>query len=201
MSFLNYLIYASVLAKKILLFNKLLKLSFFYRVNKIDITGIDLIGTHNYCLLFNLDNFLYFIFRLIPFFLNLIKKQGCIFFIGVKFILLKWFKKQVTSNCKQQELIFSWKNSLFSNFFYTRIWFKSKNKPSLINLPISFIFLNFDKYLIAFNEINKLNLPVIGLFQKSLNPTVVYSFGGFSHSFFVNCFFFKFFSRFLKYLG
>jgi hypothetical protein len=189
-----------MLKKKILMFNKLLKLSFFYRVGKLDAGGADLIGTHSYCLLFNLDNFLYFIFRLIPFFLNLIKKSGCIFFIGVKFILLKWFKKQNSNSCKQ-ELIFSWKKSVFSNFFYTRVWFRSKNKQSLSNLPISFIFLNFDKYLIAFNEINKLHLPLIGLFQKSLNPAVAYSFGGFSHSFFVNCFFFKFFSRFLKYLS
>jgi hypothetical protein len=78
-----------MLTKKVLLFNKLLKLSFFYRVKKKDFFGIDLIGTHNNCLLFNLDNFLYFMSRLTPFFFNLIKKKGGIFFVGIKFVLLK----------------------------------------------------------------------------------------------------------------
>ncbi len=188
-----------MLTKKVLLFNKLLKLSFFYRVNKKDITGVDLIGTHHHCLLFNLDKFLYFIFRLIPFFFNLLKKQGCIIFIGIKFVLLKWFQAQ-QGNFKQQELVSTWKNSLFSYFFYSRVWFKSKQKHHLTHIPIAFIFLNFDRYLVAFNGINKFNLPIIGLFQKSLNPSMIYSFGGISNSFFINCFFFKFFSKFLKYL-
>ena len=108
-----------MLTKKILLFNKLLKLNFFYRVKKKDILGVNLIGMHNDCLLFNLDRILYFMFRLTPFFFNLIKKQGGIFFIGIKFILLKWFQDQ--SEKDRQEVIVTWKGGILSNFFYTRI--------------------------------------------------------------------------------
>lgn len=73
----------------------------------------------------------------------------------------------------------------------------------MTNLPVTFIFLNFDKYLTAFKEINKFNLPIIGLFEKSFNPGLIYSLGlGDLHqSFFINCFFFKLFSRLLKNLG
>jgi len=78
-----------MLNKKILLFNKLLKLSFFYRVKKKEIFSASVIGLHQGCFLFNLDQLLYFILSLIPFFSNIIIKQGGIFFIGVNFILLK----------------------------------------------------------------------------------------------------------------
>jgi hypothetical protein len=81
------------------------------------------------------------------------------------------------------------------------MWASSKAHNTLTNLPFTFIFLNFDKYLIAFKEINKLNLPIIGLFEKNLNPSFIYSFGELCQSFFINCFFFKLFSRFLKHLG
>ena len=187
-----------MLKKKVLLFNKLLKFSFFYRVNKKDVLGVDLIGTHSNCLLFNLDKFLFFMFRLTPFFFNLIKKQGGIFFIGTKFILLKWFKEQKQKG--QQEFIVAWKGGMLSNFFCSRIISKTKGKQYLSLLPIAFIFINFDKYLAAFKEINKFNLPIIGLFEKSLNPSLIYSLGGIYQSFFINCFFFKLFSRFLKHL-
>lgn len=187
-----------MLTKKVLLFNKLLKLSFFYRVKKKDFFGIDLIGTHNNCLLFNLDNFLYFMFRLTPFFFNLIKKKGGIFFVGIKFVLLKWFQKNEKYN--QQEFVVTWKGGTLSNFFWTRNWVKSKDRHVLTTLPVTFIFLNFDRYLTAFKEINKFNLPIIGLFENNLNPTLIYSLGlgDLRQSFFINCFFFKLFSRFLK---
>jgi len=93
-----------MLLKKFLLFNKLLKLSFFYRIKKEKSVWSGLIGTHNSCMLFKVDDILYFIFRLIPFFLNLIKKQGGLLFIGVDCMLLKWFKKQVEPG--HQELVF-----------------------------------------------------------------------------------------------
>jgi hypothetical protein len=78
-----------MLTKKILLFNKLVKLNFFYSVNKRGILGFGIIGIHNSCFLLNLDKLLQFLFKLIPFFFNLISKQGCLFFIGINFILLK----------------------------------------------------------------------------------------------------------------
>lgn len=185
-----------MLTKKLLLFNKLLKLSFFYRIKNIDFFGVDLIGTHNNCLLFNLDKFLYFMFRLTPFFLNLLKQQGGVFFIGIKFLLLKWFHNQKHSG--QQEIITAWKGGILSNFFCARIWAKSKEHQFFTNLPVTFIFLNFDKYLTAFKEINKFNLPIIGLFEKNLNPSLIYSLGELHPAFFINCFFFKLFSRFLN---
>ena len=177
-----------MLAKKILIFNKLSKLSFFYRIKKNYIFGLDLIGTHNNCLLVNIDKILYFIFRLTPFFFNLIKKQGGIFFVGINFILLKWFKNQDKKN--QQEVVVIWKNGVFTNFFDTIKWAKSRERDYLTSLPICFIFLNFDKYLTAFKEVKKFNLPLIGLFEKQLNPSLIYSLGGWSQSFFINCFFF-----------
>jgi hypothetical protein len=188
-----------MLSVKVLVFNKLLKLSFFYRIKKIYMPGANLIGVHCGCLLFNLDKFLYFMYRLTPFFLNVVRKQGIVFFIGVKFTLLKWFKYKEQNI--QQELIINWKGGILSNFFNTRLWADSKSLPNLNALPISFIFFNLDNYLTAFKEINKFKLPVIGLFEKSFNPSLIYSFGGLHQSFFVNCFFFKLFSRFLKYLN
>jgi len=175
------------------------KLSFFYRIKKVYTLGINFIGRHADCLLFNIDKLLYFMHRLTPFFLNIVRKQGVVFFVGVNFILLNWFKYKEQNN--QQELIINWKSGLFSNFFHTRLWSNSKDMRSLNSLPVSFIFFNFDRYLSAFKEINKFNLPIIGIFEKSLNPSLIYSLGGLHHSFFVNCFFFKLFSRFLKHLN
>jgi hypothetical protein len=77
-----------MLTKKVTLFNRLLKLSFFYRLKK-KVTELDLTGLHYSHLLFNLDKFLCFMFKLIPFFFNIVKNQGGVFFIGIKFILLK----------------------------------------------------------------------------------------------------------------
>ena len=68
-----------MLSKKVILFYKLLLLSFFYRVKKKSIFDIGLIGHHEDCLLFNLDQFLYLMFRLIHFFFNLVKKKGGLF--------------------------------------------------------------------------------------------------------------------------
>lgn len=188
-----------MLTTKVLVFNKLHKLSFFYRIKKIYSSNLNLIATHSNCLLFNLNTFLYFMYKLTPFFLNLIRKQGVVFFIGIKFSLLKWFKYKEQNN--QQELIINWKSGLLSNFFNTQLWSNSRAMQGLVKLPMSFIFLNFDKYLSAFNEINKFKLPIIGMFEKNVNPSLIYSFGGLHQSFFVNCFFFKLFSRFLKHLN
>jgi hypothetical protein len=77
-----------MLTNKVLVFNKLRKLSFFYRIKKVYTLGINFIGRHADCLLFNIDKFLYFMHRLIPFFLNIVRKQGVVFFVGVHFILL-----------------------------------------------------------------------------------------------------------------
>jgi len=77
-----------MLTNKILVFNKLCKLGFFYRFKKVYTFGVNFIGGHADCLLFNTDKFLYFMHRLTPFFLNIVRKQGAVFFIGVNFILL-----------------------------------------------------------------------------------------------------------------
>jgi len=92
-----------MLTNKVLVFNKLCKLSFFYRIKKVYTPGINFIGGHADCLLFNIDTFLYFMHRLTPFFLNIVRKQGVVFFIGINFILLNWFKYKEQNN--QQELI------------------------------------------------------------------------------------------------
>jgi hypothetical protein len=77
-----------MLTQKVYLFNKLLKLSFFYRVTKK--TGeLYALGPKHGSVLFNLDILLYFMFKLAPFFLTVVKKQGGVFFIGIKLILLK----------------------------------------------------------------------------------------------------------------
>jgi hypothetical protein len=78
-----------MLTKKALIFNRLLKLSFFLRVKIKQSIQAGAIGIHSDCLLFNLDKFLFFMFMLVPLFFNLLKKQGGIFFVGIKFILLK----------------------------------------------------------------------------------------------------------------
>lgn len=185
-----------MLSKKVILFYKLLRLSFFYRVKKKSIFDIGLIGHHEDCLLFNLDQFLYLMFRLIPFFFNLVKKKGGLFFIGVNFILLKWFQDQAKK--VTQEVVVIWKGGRLSNIFNNLILEKLKDKSFLTMLPVSFIFLKFDKYLVAFKEIYKFHFPMIGLFEKKLHPTLAYSFGGFNQSFFIHCFFFKLFLRFLE---
>ena len=159
-------------------------------------SGLDSVGLHNKCFLFNFDKFLCFIFRLVPFFFNIIKKQGGIFFAVNNFILLKWFHYNALS--KQQEFILIWKGGVFSNFFCTKFWSTRRDSGTLTKLPIGFFFFNFDKYLSVFKEVDKFNLPIIGLFGKILNPNLVYSFGEFYQSFFITCFFFKFFSRFFK---
>jgi len=92
-----------VLAKKLFLFNKLVKLSFFYRVKKQGTLGFNCIGEHNQSLLFNINKILYFLFKLTPFFFNLVKQRGCIFFIGINLILFKWFKNN--SDLYLQEII------------------------------------------------------------------------------------------------
>lgn len=151
---------------------------------------------HYSCTLLNVNNFLSLIFKLVPFFLNIISRQGGLFFIGLKFILLKWFYKERGIN--QQKLMVNWKGGDFSKFFYSNILLNLNKGENLSRLPIAFIFLNFDNYLVVFNEISKFNLPVIGLFQNILNPRLIYSFGDLSQSFFINCFFFKLFSRLFR---
>jgi hypothetical protein len=79
---------------------------------------------------------------------------------------------------------------IFSDFFNIN---KVTNctKISRINkLPMAFIFFNFDKYLMVFKEIGKYYLPIIGLFEKVINPSLVYCFGNLYLSLFISCFFF-----------
>ena len=95
-----------MLTKKTLLFNKLVKLNFFYSVNKRGVFGFDIIGIHKGCFLLDLDKLLHFLFKLIPFFFNLILRQGCIFFVGINFILLKWFSYNQVLH-KQYDLVAS----------------------------------------------------------------------------------------------
>lgn len=187
-----------MLTKKVTLFNRLLKLSFFYRLKK-KVTELDLTGLHYSHLLFNLDKFLCFMFKLIPFFFNIVKNQGGVFFIGIKFILLKWFQK--TCKSSQQGVISIWKGGIISNFFRVRVWAEVKSRLALKNLPVVFIFLNFDTYLTAFKEVATVNLPIIGIFEKYINPSFVYSLGELKQTFFINCFFFKLFSQFIKHLS
>ena len=143
---------------------------------------------------------MHFIYRLIPFFFHLVKKQGLIFFIGVNSILLKSFKSH--EEYAQQASIIFWKGGLLSRFFCQKLWLESKGITSkLVTPPICFIFLNLDNYLNVFKELSNYKLPIIGLFDSSANPSLIYSFGEMPNTFFINCFFFKLFSRVLKHLN
>jgi ribosomal protein S2 len=187
-----------MLSKKILLFNQLTKFTFFYRITQNNTSESNLLGFHNNSLFFDIHKVMYFLLRLTPFFLNLVKKKGCLSFIGVNFILLKWFQQQ--SSKTSQNLVLNWKAGILTNFFKITKLSRVDQKSSmpLSQIPISFFFLNFEKYNIAFKEINKFNIPVLGLFKKKLNPTAIYSIAGLQQSLFINCFFFKLCSRLIK---
>ena len=184
-----------MLTKKVIVFNKLLKFSFFYRVQKKNIE-VDLVGRHDNCLFFDLDKVLYFILRLIPFFFNLIKQQGCLVFIGINFVLLKWFQKQKFN--RQEEFILDWKAGIITNFFKRKLDSSKLVESDLIKLPLSFFFFKLDNFYGAFKEISKLQLPILGFFENTLNPVLIYSIGGWKMSFFINCFFFKLLSKILN---